>query len=664
MAVVANPLVVRIFINSTLTGRENGWAERWPIWETNWDRGLQIALQMVQARQNVLSSNAYIQWGCLGTVATPYYEQTVVTDPLYPLPQWGPAAIDVQGILFTLATSAGENAPRLFRAIEATSITSKTWMYSTMTIPPVPPALPADLTAAPKDLLWQNTLATFRNYASTQQPMSDGHHGEGEGYWVEPYDVIDYRAVRTRLWGRPWKRMSWEAVPYANAPQFSPCGTVVTVNRFSYLIPCRLGENWALRQIHYYDAPPDAEVMTYKTPFCCWARSKEYTDFSGVGEARKEKLADWTWGNSYGNAPGVMWTGPPSYFLGLAPEPPIPTPSFLLPTCDAPAPNPWMLALQTPVLADEDKGFVGRRLDVGDNGPKPFPPLRPLSLGDVRRDDEVQIQPLRWFPQRWSAPTGPAPALDAGGAGGGASGPMPVLVVPQRPVPMPVKAPVDLPPPPLVISPLPFVPVTTSSGGPSVPSNFQENGNISTSTINIHWGITTTAGSTLNAGLILSGSTLNTGALPSGWQVITTQTVAAGVTLYSLCAQNAAAQTNTMFTANATCGMAVVACEQKGAATSSLDKTSPGATGSGTSASSGSSGTTSQSLENAIAIFGFAVTGGASAFSNGYTLGNQQGFSGCAVALAYKALSSTASTSTVATLFPSGAWAGTVSTFS
>src|ERR1700722_7699121 len=659
MAVVANPLVVRIFINSTLTGRSCGWSERWPIWETNWDVALQIALEMVQARQNVLSSNAYIQWGCLGSVTPPYYEQTVVTDPLYPLPQWGPAAFDMQGVLFDLNTSLGENAPRLLKAIEATAITPKQWIYSNMTIPYDPPALGNDLTIVPKDILWQNTLATFRKYASTQQPMSDGHHGEGEGYWVNPYQLICYAGVSNRRWGPMWRRMSWEAVPYVNAPQFSPCGTVVTVNRFSYIIPCRFGENWTLRRIHYYDAPPDAAVMTYKTPFCCWARSKEYTDFSGVGEARKEKTTDWTWGNSFGNAPGVMWTGPPSYFLGLAPEPPIPTPSFMLPTCDAPAPNPWMLALQIPLLPDDEKGFVGRRLDFGDNGQKPFTPLKLLPIGGVRPDDEVQIQPLRWFPQPFWAPNKTGVGANAPGGDGGSGLPLPPLAVPQQPIAMPIHPPVDLVPPPLVIAPLPFVPVTTSSGGPSTPSNFQENGNISTSTINIHWGITTTAGSTLNAGLILSGSTLNTSALPSGWQVITTQPVAAGVTLYSLCAQNAAAQTNTMFTANATCGMAVVACEQKGAATSSLDKTSPGATGSGTSASSGSSGTTSQALENAIAIFGFAVTGGASALSNGYTLGNQQGFSGCAVALAYKALSSTASTSTVATLFPSGAWAGT-----
>jgi len=342
MAVVANPLVVRIFINSTLTSHENGWAERWPIWETDWSLALPIALQMVQARQNVLSSNSYIQWACLGTVAPPYYEQTVVTDPLYPLPQWGPAAFDMQGVLFSLNSTSGENAPRLFRAVEGTSINAKTWVYADMPIPFQPPALPADLTTAPKDLLWQNTLATFRQYASTQQPMIDGHHGDGDGYWVESYQQIVYRYVGSRRVGSPWRRMSWQAYPYQNAPQFSPCGCVVTVNRRAYAIPCRFGEGWTLRGIYYYDAPVGATVMTFQTPFCCWDRSKEYDDFSGVGEARKYKSTDWRNGVSGGTAPGVMWTGPSYYFGGFAPEPPIPTPTFMLPTCDAPIPPSWL----------------------------------------------------------------------------------------------------------------------------------------------------------------------------------------------------------------------------------------------------------------------------------------------------------------------------------
>ena len=345
MAVVANPLVVRIFINSTLTSRGSGWAERWPIWETEWDKALGYALQMVQARQRVLSSNAYIQWACLGSVTTPYYEQTVVTDQLYPLPQWGPAAFDMQGVLFELNNEAGENAPRLFRAIDATEIAAGRWKYADMLIPPEPPALPVNLATAPKHLLWQNTLATFRKYAATDQPMSDGHHGPGFGYWVDHWDQIVYRQVSARRWGRPWKRMSWEAAPFANAPQFSPCGCVVTVNRISYAIPCRFGPGWSLRWIHYYEAKEDATVMTFKTPFCAWNRSLEYTVFSGVGEAKKFQRRNWTNGREWGNAPGVMWTGPQSYFEGNAPQPPIPTPGFMRPACDAPVVPPGLIPL-------------------------------------------------------------------------------------------------------------------------------------------------------------------------------------------------------------------------------------------------------------------------------------------------------------------------------
>ena len=273
--------------------------------------------------------------------------------------------------------------------------------------------------------------------------------------------------------------------------------------------------------------------------------------------------------------------------------------------------------------------------------PRPFVPR--TQLVSVATGAEQGL--LAENPRQWSVATIPArpfvPPKQI--LGGGQEEPLPEL--PSAPVQWSVAT------------------LPTASHGPSTPSNFSQNGNISTSSIGIHWGLPTTAGSTLNFGLIMDGSTLDLTHLPAGCQVLSTQTVATGITVYSLCIQNAVAQSNTTFQALATCGMAAVACEQKGANAVSLDKTSPGATGSGTSASSGSSGTTSQAKENSVAIFGFAVTGGASGFTNGYTLGNQQGFSGATVCLAYLALNSTASTSTVATVFPGGSWAGTLSTF-
>lgn len=403
MAVVANPLVVRIFINSTLTGRENGWAERWPIWETDWDAALSIALLMVQARQRILSSNAYIQWGCLGTVVPPYYEQTVVTDPLFPLPQWGPAAFDMQGVLFDLNTEAGENAPRLIRAVEGSEIYAKQWTYGDMTIPFVPPLLPADPTAASKELLWQNSLATLRKYTSTQQPMEDGHHGPGDGYWVGQFAQMVYRQVSSRRWGRPWKRVSWEATPYADAPQFSPCGTVVTVNRTCYTIPCRLGPGWSLRNIRYYFAKLGAEVMTFKTPFCCWNRSLEYDTFTGVGEARKFRRADWTNGSEIGDAPGTIWTGPASYFGGYAPEPPIPTPSWMLPGCDVPVIRVGWLPLQiatvpsSPELSGKEAGNQWSiSVYIAPPPPPPAVPFLPRQSFVVPIEEAAEAKIWQW----------------------------------------------------------------------------------------------------------------------------------------------------------------------------------------------------------------------------------------------------------------------------
>lgn len=339
MGVVANPLCVRIFINSTLTPKGSGWSERLPILENDWDAALGVATQMMLARRNVLCSNCYVQWACLATVEPPYYEQPVIDQPLYPLPQWGPAAFDMQGVNFDLNTTSGENAPRLFRGIEATEINNKQWKYKDMPIPWVPPPLPADLATAPKDLLWQNTLATYRQFMATQQPMEDGHHGPGVGYWVDAFQQIVYREVRSRRWHKHWTRMSWEASNWNHSPGFSPCGCVVTVNSFSYAIPCRFGVGWRLRDIHYYPARAGATVMPFATPFCCWDRSKEWTDFDGVGEARKFRASDWTTGVEYGNAPGIMWDGTEEEFNGFAPVPTWgtgSTPFILRPACDTP----------------------------------------------------------------------------------------------------------------------------------------------------------------------------------------------------------------------------------------------------------------------------------------------------------------------------------------
>lgn len=335
MAVVQNPLIVRLFINTA----KNGWSERWPIWETDWTQGLIVAAALAQARRRILSANASLQWAVLASITTPYIEQPVITTALQPLPQWSVNSFDMEGIWIKFSNWSLESQGHLFRAISKEQILAETWANQYLDLPPDPPALPADLTTASKQLLFQNTFATFRQYVSTCQPMSDGHHGEGTGYWVDPYDTVSYSKISTRMVGNPYQRISWEASNYNHAPWFSPCGMVTSVSRICYSIPCRFGVGWRLRNIHYFFAKPCAAVMTNATPFYPWNRAKENKDLSGVGQAVQYRQRFWTNGIEYGNAPGVQYTGNIRDFEGYAPVPfwgDGSTPAEFRPICDFP----------------------------------------------------------------------------------------------------------------------------------------------------------------------------------------------------------------------------------------------------------------------------------------------------------------------------------------
>ena len=333
MAFVSNPLIVRIFINST----HNGWSERWPILAPSWSQGLTIAAQLAAARRNVMSSNATIEWVSLATITPPYIEQGILQDPLMPLPQWGPASFDMQGVLFYFCAESGRFSNHLFRAVEGSGIAAKSWAYRYLTIPLAPPALPADLSTAPKELLWQNTLSTFRQYVcrcENYPPI----FGNAPNFLVEPYESVSYNIVSTRNVGRIARRMSWEAQARSQCPAFSPCGCVVGVNRFGYQIPCRFYAGYPATGIRYYFAPPGATILPFPTTFYCWDRAKENTDHSGPGETRTIRRTDHTDGFAFSSAPGVMWTGNAADFVGQGMvlwTPYTPTPSFLRPACDA-----------------------------------------------------------------------------------------------------------------------------------------------------------------------------------------------------------------------------------------------------------------------------------------------------------------------------------------
>ena len=334
MAIVQNPLRVRLFINRGPVG----WSEGWNILETDWTRALSIALQLAQARSRLMSSDCVLEWASLASLTPPYLEQPVITAALTPLPQWGPAILPQQGILFNFGTVSGAYTNRLFRAMDGTQIANKTWVTPNLLIPAAIPALPVNLATASKELLFQNTLSTFMNYTCFLEAMSLGHYGEGTGWWMMPWANCQYNQVSSWWVREKWQRMSWESANRNQCPEFSPCGTVTTVLRFSYTAPCRFGPDRPRQYIHYYYAKLGAAVCPFATPFYGWARAKENVDFTGPGELRKWNGKWWTNGTEYGNAPGVMWTGSAAQFAGTVPQSwpaGASTPSGLRPACDS-----------------------------------------------------------------------------------------------------------------------------------------------------------------------------------------------------------------------------------------------------------------------------------------------------------------------------------------
>jgi len=336
MALVSTPLVVRIFINTA----QNGWSERWPIWVTDWNQGVIVAGILAQARRLVLCSNASIVWASLATITPPYIEQAVLSVPLMPLPQWGPNAGDMQGVLFDFFNEAGNCTDRLLRAVDTTEYGPGYWIRQYLPLPVNPPPLPVDLTMASKDLLWQNMLATFARYISTCTPVGSDDEGPDQ-FDVVSMPLIGYNNIRSRRVGAPYRRASWESMARSTAPAFSPCGVAVTVLRRCYQEPCRFYADEPPVGIRYYWAPPGAAVLTIPTIFYGWARAKENVYHGGPGETAQFKKAFETDGYSFSSAPGVAITGTPADFLGqgvVTWSPYRPTPLPLRPACDTPPP--------------------------------------------------------------------------------------------------------------------------------------------------------------------------------------------------------------------------------------------------------------------------------------------------------------------------------------
>ena len=334
MVTVDNPLVVRLFINTAM----NGWSERWPIIAQDWPTGLAVAAVLAAARSRVLCSNASLVWASLATIVPPYVEQAILPAPLLPLPQWGPNAGDMEGILFNFSSQAGYYQPRLLRAVDTTEYQAGKWIRRYLPLPSIVTPLPADLSTATKDQLWQNTLGTFCQYVGLDRPQDEGQYGP-TSFLLGGYDTVSYNQIRSRRVGALYRRASWESMARSTAPAFSPCGTAVTVLRRCYQEPCRFYVNQQTTGIRYYWTPPGAGVLPIPTVFYGWSRAKENLYHGGPGETAQYKRAFETDGNAFSTASGTSYTGTPQDFLGngiVSWYPYIPTPPSLRPVCDEP----------------------------------------------------------------------------------------------------------------------------------------------------------------------------------------------------------------------------------------------------------------------------------------------------------------------------------------
>jgi hypothetical protein len=122
---------------------------------------------------------------------------------------------------------------------------------------------------------------------------------------------------------------------------------VTTVLRRTYTAPCRWYLNGTPQTIRFYFARTGAMVFPLKTIFWGRDRVKQIANSTGPGEITVPVVRNFFKGPGISTAPGIGYTGTQADFLGQSSvlwSPETPTPSWLLPLCDAPpagSPGYW-----------------------------------------------------------------------------------------------------------------------------------------------------------------------------------------------------------------------------------------------------------------------------------------------------------------------------------
>lgn len=334
MRFTTKPLIVRLFLNMG----DWGYSERIPIWENTWEFALPVARQLAEAQARIMCKGAVLEWATLAMAEYPWWEQAVLTNPLQALPQWGPVGHLTEGLWWDFSDELGGCQGRLFRAIEGTDIVNKEWLSAPMELPAGIPPLPADLTTATKRQLYENCFCTYRDLGALSRRVGKRVNGV-QTYSLNRFEHAQYVRVSGRRIGSAYRRQSWEAFPFVDAPPFSPCGEVTGVGRRSFVVQCRFYPDGPVQWVHYYWAKPTATV--FPLPHIFWGRFRDEDLYNtyGVGELTGNARRWWVPGNEYGNAPGDHFSGPELGFRGeYTPSwsPIFPTPPALLPVCDVP----------------------------------------------------------------------------------------------------------------------------------------------------------------------------------------------------------------------------------------------------------------------------------------------------------------------------------------
>jgi IPT/TIG domain len=202
---------------------------------------------------------------------------------------------------------------------------------------------------------------------------------------------------------------------------------------------------------------------------------------------------------------------------------------------------------------------------------------------------------------------------------------------------------------------------TSTDGSGPVGRNWAAAFQTSANTQTINFGTTTTAGSTLIAGLILTGAT-PTGT-PTGWTLKTTTNLAAGTNLYVYEWKNATAQNSVTWTFSAVCASGALIGELAYAVASSFDQTAPPTTGMSSAAATGTTPATTQAPEISVSIVGWSGNNAPSAWTNSYLQQASTGSTTNGVAAATKNLPTTTTTQTTATLPGTTTWGATIQTY-